>query len=291
MIDYIHTILTGAHPMKFKPLAVLPLLLLCSCSMNNEISEEIPTDESQPYISTSDESEEISFTGTMETLPSEQELSPAEPLKSLNIQPSDYFTPGVYTSEYTDDTGNFYIFSSDGLHGKLIPMADAEGVDFTYSINGDSMTMYVGEELTPYQAELEKTENGTIIIHMTFLGTQDELTYLSGVSADDFTFYPARRLAQLARKYYEDRTGITLEGVEYKIIEGDMVVLNLWVPDENGWRSDVDSFTVSMFSAKGWSSITYDDIDLSTVVLEKDEPAASNDADIQDVTAESFAAN
>ena len=66
-----------------------------------------------------------------------------------------------------------------------------------------------------------------------------------------------------------------------------MVVLNLWIPDENGWRHDVDSFTVSMFSAKGWSSITYDDIDLSTVVLEKDEPISTNDADVQDVTADS----
>ena len=160
-------------------------------------------------------------------------------------------------------------------------------MDFTYSINGDSMTMYVGEELTPYQAELERTDHDTVIIHMTFLGTQDELTYLSGVSADNFTFYPARRLSQLARKYYEDKTGVKLAGVEFKIIEGDMVVLNLWIPDENGWRRDVDSFTVSMFSAKGWSSITYDDIDLSTVVLEKDEPISTNDADVQDVTADS----
>lgn len=273
--------------MKFKPLSVLPLLFLCSCSMNNEFSEVQPGTEEHVNMSTAEETVEVPFNGTMEPIPDEQELSPAEPLKGLNIQPSDYFTPGVYTSEYTDDTGNFYIFKTDGLHGKLIPMADGEGVDFTYSINGDSMTMYVGEELTPYQAELERTDHDTVIIHMTFLGTQDELTYLSGVSADNFTFYPARRLSQLARKYYEDKTGVKLAGVEFKIIEGDMVVLNLWIPDENGWRHDVDSFTVSMFSAKGWSSITYDDIDLSTVVLEKDEPISTNDADVQDVTADS----
>lgn len=181
--------------MKFKPLSVLPLLFLCSCSMNNEFSEVQPGTEEHVNMSTAEETVEVPFNGTMEPIPDEQELSPAEPLKGLNIQPSDYFTPGVYTSEYTDDTGNFYIFNTDGLHGKLIPMADAEGVDFTYSINGDSMTMYVGEELTPYQAELERTDHDTVIIHMTFLGTQDELTYLSGVSADNFTFYPARRLS------------------------------------------------------------------------------------------------
>ena len=276
--------------MKFKPLAVLPILLLCSCSIQDE-PEVTPSGEVQPYIPTADETVEIPFTATMESLPDERELSPADPLKDLDLQPSDYFRPGVYTSEYTDETGNFYIFDSDGLHGRFIPMADAEGVDFTYSIAGNSMTMYIGEELTPYQAELERTDHDTIIIHMTFLGTQDELTYLSGVSADDFTFYPARLLSQLAGKYYEDSTGVELAGVEYKIIEGNMVVLNLWVSDENGWRSDVDTFTVSMFSAKGWSSITYDDIDLSTVVLESAGPVFTGGADIPDVTEESSTAN
>lgn len=277
--------------MKFKLSAVLPLLLLCSCSMNNEIPEEIPQTMEPVYTSTAEETTELPFTYTIEALPGEQELSPADPLKALDLKPSDYFTPGVYTSEYTDDTGNFYIFESDGLHGKLIPMADAEGVDFTYSIDGERMTLYVGEELTPYRAELEKTDHDTIIIHMTFLGTQDELTYLSGVSADNFTFYPARRLAQLSKKYYEDKTGIKLEGVEFKIIESDMVVVNMWVCDENGWRSDVDSFTLSMFTAKGWSSITYDEIDLSAVIIENDAPVSTVDADIQDVICESSSAN
>lgn len=277
--------------MKFKLSAVLPLLLLCSCSMNNEIPEEIPQTMEPVYTSTAEETSELPFTYTIEALPGEQELSPADPLKALDLKPSDYFTPGVYTSEYTDDTGNFYIFESDGLHGKLIPMADAEGVDFTYSIDGERMTLYVGEELTPYRAELEKTDHDTIIIHMTFLGTQDELTYLSGVSADNFTFYPARRLAQLSKKYYEDKTGIKLEGVEFKIIESDMVVVNMWVCDENGWRSDVDSFTLSMFTAKGWSSITYDEIDLSAVIIENDAPVSTVDADIQDVICESSSTN
>lgn len=277
--------------MKFKLSAVLPLLLLCSCSMNNEIPEEIPQTMEPIYTSTAEETSELPFTYTIEALPGEQELSPADPLKALDLKPSDYFTPGVYTSEYTDDTGNFYIFDGDGLHGKLIPMADAEGVDFTYSIDGERMTLYVGEELTPYRAELEKTDHDTIIIHMTFLGTQDELTYLSGVSADNFTFYPARRLAQLSKKYYEDKTGIKLEGVEFKIIESDMVVVNMWVCDENGWRSDVDSFTLSMFTAKGWSSITYDEIDLSAVIIENDAPVSTVDADIQDVICESSSAN
>ena len=107
--------------MKFKPLSVLPLLFLCSCSMNNEFSEVQPGTEEHVTMSTAEETVEVPFNGTMEPIPDEQELSPAEPLKGLNIQPSDYFTPGVYTSEYTDDTGNFYIFNTDGLHGKLSP--------------------------------------------------------------------------------------------------------------------------------------------------------------------------
>lgn len=273
--------------MNLKPLAALPLLFLCSCSMNNEFPETVPATSEEAAEATVDlQTVEQPFNGTMESMPGEQELSPADPLAALDIQPSDYFRAGVYTSDYTDDTGNFYIFSSDGMHGRLIPMADADGVDFTYTIDGDDMTLFVGEELTPYQATLERTDEGSIIIHMTFLGTQDELKYLSNISAEDFKFYPARRLAQLSRKYYEDKTGVKLEGVDFKIISDDMVVINMWVNDENGWRSDVDSFTISMFTARGWSSITYDEIDLSTVELENDEPQFTNDADIPDATDE-----
>lgn len=276
--------------MNLKPLAALPLVFLCSCSMNNEISGSVPATSEEALAETEEAaSAELPFNGTMESMPGEQELSPADPLAALDIQPSDYFRAGVYTSDYTDDTGNFYIFSSDGMHGRLIPMADADGVDFTYTIDGDDMTLFVGEELTPYQATLERTDEGSIIIHMTFLGTQDELKYLSNISAEDFKFYPARRLAQLSRKYYEDKTGVKLEGVDFKIISDDMVVINMWVNDENGWRSDVDSFTISMFTARGWSSITYDEIDLSTVELENDEPQFTNDADIPDATDETHA--
>ena len=78
--------------MKFKPLSVLPLLFLCSCSMNNEFSEVQPGTEEHVNMSTAEETVEVPFNGTMEPTPDEQELSPAEPLKGLNIQPSDYFT-------------------------------------------------------------------------------------------------------------------------------------------------------------------------------------------------------
>ena len=258
-------------------------MTLCGCAGDNAIPEPLPVTaeaSTEPDVS----SEEPEFTGTLEELPATAEFEPADPLSSLNIQPSDYFTPGVYTSSYTDDTGNFYIFDPDGMHGSLIPMSDADGVDFTYSITGNQMTMYVGEELTPYSAELETTDEGHIIIHMTYLGTSDELEYLREVSADGFSFYPAKRLAQLAKKYYTEQTGRKLMGVEYYIHEGDLVVLNLYVADENGWRSDVDSYTLSMFSASGWSSITYDDIDLSGVTLtEEAEPQTSDDiADISE---------
>ena len=117
---------------------------------------------------------------------------------------------------------------------------------------------------------------------MTFLGTQDELTFLSEVSAGNFSFYPAARLAKMAEMYYTQQTGTELAGVEYLIEDNDMVVLNLWVKDQNGWRSDVESYTVSMFSAKGWSSITYDDIDLSSVSIEVTDEQLPED-DIQDI--------
>ena len=61
--------------------------------------------------------------------------------------------------------------------------------------------------------------------------------------------------------------------MEYIFIENDMLVLNIWVRDSNGWRSDVESYTVNMFTAAGWSSITFEDIDLSTV-----PPAATEEA-------------
>lgn len=268
---------------KILPLTTLIPLLLCGCAGDNAIPEPlIVTAEASAETIAAESSEEPEFSGTLEELPPEAEFSPADPLSSLNIQPSDYFTPGVYTSSYTDDTGNFYIFDPDGMHGRLIPMADAEGVDFTYSITGNQMTMYVGEELTPYSAELETTDEGHIIIHMTYLGTSDELEYLKDTPADGFSFYPARKLAQLAKKYYTDQTGQELMGVESYIHEGDLVVLNLYTADENGWRSDVESYTVSMFSAKGWSSVTFDDIDLSGVTLtEEAQPQISDDiADI-----------
>lgn len=266
--------------MKFKYAAVILPLLLCGCSGT---PSEMPVYTEDPsYPSVEVDTAEIPFSGTIEDIPDEEELTPADPADSLDITPSDYFTPGVWTSLNTDDTGNFYIFDEDGIHGRIIPMADADGVDFLYSINGSQMTMYVGEEFTPYNAALERTDEGHVIITMTFLGTQDELTFLSGVSAGDFTFYPAARLARMAEEYYTNQTGTKLAGVEYLIEENDMVVLNLWVRDQNGWRSDVESYTVSMFSAKGWSSISYEDIDLSTVSIEVTAEQLPED-DIQDI--------
>lgn len=267
--------------------AVLPILL-CGCSASPIESITVTTAESAE-TSVEAESVEIPFTGTMDTSPDIGDLSPADLLESLNITPSDYFTPGVWTSLNTDDTGNFYIFDDDGIHARMIPMADADGVDFAYSITGNSMTMYVGEEMTPYNATLERTDSGTVIIHMSYLGTQDELTFLTGVDADGFSFYPAARLAKMAEKYYSAQTGKDLAGVEYLIAENDMVVLNLWVKDQYGWRSDVESYTVSMFTARGWSSITYDDIDLTSVNVEQSTEEAAED-DIPDMVEETVQA-
>lgn len=267
---------------RFLPFAALLPLLFCGCAGDNAVPELPETAEVTEQVLIPVSSEEPEFRGTLEELPPTEEFTLADPLSGLDIQPSDYFRPGVYTSSYTDDTGNFYIFDPDGIHGRLIPMADADGVDFTYSVDGNRMTMYVGEELTPYSAELETTPDGNIIIHMTYLGTSDELEYLRDVSPDGFSFYPAKKLAQLAEKYYEQQTGRELMGVEYYIHQGDLVVLNLYAADQNGWRSDVDSYTLSMFSAKGWSSITYDDIDLSAVTL-TEEPLPQTSDDVPDI--------
>ena len=268
--------------------AALPIFL-CSCSDNPESLPPESTDTSNSAYTDEYVGEpELPFTETMEPAPQENELSPADPLVSLDIKPSDYFTPGVWTSTYTDDTGNFYIFDEDGIHGELIPMADAEGVSFVYSINGSKMTMYVGEELMPYNAELETIANGHVIIHMTFLGTQDELEHLSGVSSENFTFYPAKKLATLAESYYRQQTDQELAGVEYYITENDMVVINLYTTDENGWRKDVESYTVSMFSAAGWSSIYCEPIDLSAAAEEISEPEQQSVVDdIPDIIDES----
>ncbi len=267
--------------MKLRYALLLAPLLLCGCSGT---AEEIPpqtntnTTEAQPqteeFISA-----ETPFSDTIEEAPDEEDLTLADPLDDLEITPSDYFAPGVWTSINTDDTGNFYIFDEDGIHGRIVPMSDADGVDFAYSISGSNMKLYVGEEFTPYSAELERTDEGHVIIHMTYLGTQDELTLLSGVSAGDFNFYPAARLAEMAKIYYKQQSGTEPVGVEYIISENDMVVLNLWVSDENGWRSDVESYTVSMFTAAGWSSITYEDIDLSLIEID----AATEDIPDDDI--------
>lgn len=270
--------------MKLHYIAATLTIFLCGCTATPMESVTVTTVESAES-SAEAESVEIPFNGTMDVSPDISDLTPADLLESLNITPSDYFTPGVWTSLNTDDTGNFYIFDEDGIHARMIPMADADGVDFAYSVNGNSMTMYVGEEMTPYNATLERTDSGTVIIHMSYLGTQDELTFLSEISADGFSFYPAARLADLADKYYTSQTGKELAGVEYLIAENDMVVLNLWVKDQNGWRSDVESYTVSMFTARGWSSITYDDIDLSSVEAEQATVEAAED-DIPDIVEE-----
>lgn len=55
--------------MKFKPLSVLPLLFLCSCSMNNEFSEVQPGTEEHVNMSTAEETVEVPFNGTMEPTP------------------------------------------------------------------------------------------------------------------------------------------------------------------------------------------------------------------------------
>ena len=49
--------------MKFKPLSVLPLLFLCSCSMNNEFSEVQPGTEEHVNMSTAEETVEVPFNG------------------------------------------------------------------------------------------------------------------------------------------------------------------------------------------------------------------------------------
>lgn len=267
--------------MKRMIIALALPLFLCGCSETNSEIQTISEETVEASVQAS--TEEFEFLATMEDIPDEQELYPADPLDTLNITPSDYFTPGIWTSENSDDTGNFYIFDEDGIHGKMIPMADADGIDFAYSISGSNMTMYVGEELTPYSAELERTSEDHVIIHMTFLGTQDELTYLSAVPESGFTFYPAARLAQMAEKYYFNKTGITLAGSEYSIAENDMVVIDLWVLDENGWRSDVESYTVSMFTAVGWSSITFDEIDLSVIATTETTEETLPEDDIPDI--------
>lgn len=262
---------------------LLPLFL-CGCT---ELHESIPTEEtntSETSVYTEGITDEAIFSGTIEELPQPQEFSPADPLETLDIRPSDYFKPGVWSSTTSEKTGNFYIFDEDGIHGELIPMSDADGVSFVYSITRNRMTMYVGEELTPYRAELEKIDNGSVIIHMTYLGTHDELVYLWEVPDEGFTFYPSRMLAAKAEKYYTETTGTVPAGVDYHIDKNDMVIIDLWVKDENGWRKDVESYTMSMFTGSGWSSITHDKIDLSSVKLGATEEAEnSQDDNIPDI--------
>lgn len=257
-------------------------LSLCSCSNEIEQQPEVFTAEPSAEVTTVYIETEPPFSDTMEPLPPENELSPADPLEALEIIPSGVIKPGVWLSSYTDDTGNFYIFNEDGIHGRFIPIADAEGVDFIYTIDGSSMTLYVGEELTPYNADLEVIDEEHFIIHMTFLDTQDELTYMAGLSSEGFSFYPAKKLAALAQEYYEQQTGQKIVGVDYRMYTGDMVVLNLYVHDRNGWRSDVESYTISMFTAKGWSSISCEPVDLSSVKLTSTEEQTISD-DIPDV--------
>ncbi len=261
---------------------LLPLIL-CGCAGGYESVPTVEITSEETSLCTAETTEEI-FAATIEALPQPHELSPADPLEALNIDPSDYFKPGVWSSTTSEKSGNFYVFDEDGIHGELIPMSDADGVSFAYSISGSSMTMFVGDELTPYNAELEKTDDGSVIIHMTYLGTHDELKYLWEVPEGGFTFYPSKELADKAEKYYTDLTGTELAGVDYHIDKDDMVIIDLWVKDENGWREDVESYTMSMFTGSGWSSVTRERIDLSEVELdEKEETVDASDDNVQDI--------
>ncbi|MGN1339954.1 MAG: hypothetical protein ACI4WS_06645 [Oscillospiraceae bacterium] len=278
---------------RYLPIAAALPLFLCSCGGNTDSLPAVMTTEAAEYwVSDEQDITFEDFAETMEHLPAEHELSAADPLEPLDIQPSGYFKPGVWLSEFSEDTGNFYIFNEDGVTGRFIPISDAEGVDFTYSIDGSSMTMYVGEELTPYSAELETIDEGHVMIHMTFLGTQDDLTYMMELPDGGFTFYPARKLADLAKEYYKQQTGVEPVGVDYTMYTDEYVVLEPYVRDANGYRSYVESYTVSLFTAKGWSGISIEDIDLSGVVIPASDEAGLTGDDIPDAvspTDESFA--
>ena len=99
---------------RFFPFAVLLPLLFCGCAGDNAV-HELPMTVEVTVESVVYSTEEPEFRGTLEELPPTEEFAPADPLSGLDIQPSDYFKPGVYTSSYTDDTGNFYIFDPDGI--------------------------------------------------------------------------------------------------------------------------------------------------------------------------------
>lgn len=81
--------------MKIKYLLFLAPLLLCGC--NTTERETLPQTAEATADTRETTSDEAPFTGTMDEIGYE-ELSPADPVQSLSITPSDYFTPGVWTS-------------------------------------------------------------------------------------------------------------------------------------------------------------------------------------------------
>lgn len=266
---------------------MLSLCMLGGCSENNEI---IPTREITVTLEeTRQETQEAAsteenFASTIEELPYHAELSPMIPSIEHTIASSDYFRSGVWLSEASEGSCNFYVFYPDGIHGELIPIADADGVAFTYRITGNKMLMLMENSHVPYNAELEKINDNKIVISMVDLGIFDELSYFSEIPEKGFVFYPPSILAKKAGVLFEDTTGVKPAGIDFRLNEDNLVIIDIWVKDSNGWREDIESYTVDMITGCGWSSISFDEIDLSEIeiIVTSEEAADDNIGDIEE---------
>lgn len=143
-------------------------------------------------------------TASGDPAPSERAVQSAPPASS---QPADEtaaqspFTPGVWLS----DGGQYYFFDEGGETGSTLSLDSGTGVGFTYVLDGEGATFYLGaaDNASPCTVSRE----GEALVLAWEDGAAETLTYVSDQGADSFRFYSNQELCDMALAYYQAQAG------------------------------------------------------------------------------------
>ncbi|MDE6087184.1 MAG: hypothetical protein K2G25_02230 [Oscillospiraceae bacterium] len=212
------------------------------------------TTETTTETTTTEMTTETTTETTTTTIPPGAIASAPETAPSFTtetITTGQLFTSGIWWATGTNGDRYFYFQATDP-QGSFRDQENGIWQEFTYEINGNSVTFYIGSTADSTQASVNFTDSRTAFITWQN-GSSETLVYQNAGGFDTFQYYSNLQLCEMALDYYETQNGYRPQDVD-AVIQSDGKILVQLYDNLDQMNYTAASYILDRFTAQGTDS-------------------------------------